>query len=134
MVIISCGALRTPAVLERSGVGDSKILKKAGIESVVDLPGVGENYQDHQLLLYPYLSSLTETETLDGLVGGRLDPVRLINENHPILGWNAMDTGCKLRPTDVEVAVLGPVFQQAWDKDFKDAPNKPRVLRSLVNS
>lgn len=134
MVIVTCGALGTPSVLERSGVGSAPILKKAGIEVVTDIPGVGENYQDHHLLVYPYLSSLTEMETIDALVGGRLDPVQLIQENAPILGWNSMDITCKLRPTDKEVAALGPVFREAWDKDFKNEPKKPIALGSLVNA
>ncbi|KAH8588771.1 glucose oxidase [Bisporella sp. PMI_857] len=42
-VIVSAGAVRTPLVLESSGVGNPRILKSLGIETVVDLPGVGEN-------------------------------------------------------------------------------------------
>ncbi|KJZ77222.1 hypothetical protein HIM_03543 [Hirsutella minnesotensis 3608] len=45
-VILSAGALRTPLILERSGVGDTRLLKKLGITPIVDLPGVGENLID----------------------------------------------------------------------------------------
>ncbi|KAF2139222.1 GMC oxidoreductase [Aplosporella prunicola CBS 121167] len=45
-VILSAGALRSPPILEHSGVGNSAILKKFGIDVVVDLPSVGENLQD----------------------------------------------------------------------------------------
>ena len=41
------GSFLTPQVLELSGIGDSARLKSLNIKSVVDLPGVGENYQDH---------------------------------------------------------------------------------------
>lgn len=34
-------------ILERSGIGDAGRLRRLGIETVVDLPGVGENLQDH---------------------------------------------------------------------------------------
>lgn len=44
LVIVTCGALGTPSVLERSGVGSSEVLQKAGIEVVANLPGVGSNY------------------------------------------------------------------------------------------
>lgn len=44
-VILSAGALRTPLVLESSGVGNPRILKSLGIQPKVDLPGVGENLQ-----------------------------------------------------------------------------------------
>ncbi|KAF2676462.1 GMC oxidoreductase [Lentithecium fluviatile CBS 122367] len=134
MVIVSCGALGTPSVLERSGVGNPEILKKARVEIVADVPGIGANYQDHHLMIYPYLSSLDENETIDALVGGRVDPVELIKEKDPILGWNAMDITCKLRPTDSDVAALGPEFQEAWDEEFKNEPNKPLALGSLVNA
>ncbi|RCI17095.1 hypothetical protein L249_1809 [Ophiocordyceps polyrhachis-furcata BCC 54312] len=45
-VILSAGALRTPLILERSGVGNVRLLAKNGIKAVVNLPGVGENLMD----------------------------------------------------------------------------------------
>ncbi|KAH6603201.1 glucose oxidase [Trichoderma cornu-damae] len=45
-VIVSAGALRTPLVLELSGIGDPSRLKRLDIETVVNLPGVGENMID----------------------------------------------------------------------------------------
>ncbi|KAK4168119.1 oxygen-dependent choline dehydrogenase [Cladorrhinum sp. PSN259] len=46
-VILSAGALHTPTVLQRSGIGPSSFLGGAGIPVVLDLPGVGSNLQDH---------------------------------------------------------------------------------------
>ncbi|PRO65879.1 choline dehydrogenase [Alkalicoccus urumqiensis] len=46
-VILSGGAINSPKLLQLSGVGDAKHLRSLGIEPVVDLPGVGENLQDH---------------------------------------------------------------------------------------
>jgi len=46
-VIVSCGAIDSPALLMRSGIGPAAVLRDAGVEPVVDLPGVGENLQDH---------------------------------------------------------------------------------------
>ncbi|KAG6376605.1 hypothetical protein JVT61DRAFT_1587 [Boletus reticuloceps] len=46
-VILSAGALQTPQILELSGIGNPNILRKLGIPLKVDLPGVGENLQDH---------------------------------------------------------------------------------------
>jgi choline dehydrogenase len=48
-VIISCGAFNTPKLLLQSGVGPAHHLQSLGIPVVVDLPGVGENLQDHLL-------------------------------------------------------------------------------------
>ncbi|HEV7256374.1 MAG TPA: GMC family oxidoreductase N-terminal domain-containing protein [Bosea sp. (in: a-proteobacteria)] len=46
-VVLSAGAVGSPALLERSGIGDGAHLQGLGIETVADLPGVGENLQDH---------------------------------------------------------------------------------------
>ncbi|THI96960.1 FAD-binding protein [Nocardioides sp.] len=46
-VIVSCGAIDSPALLMRSGIGPRDVLEAAGIDVLVDLPGVGENLQDH---------------------------------------------------------------------------------------
>ncbi len=45
-VILSAGALRSPAILELSGVGNPDILRKYNIPVKVNLPTVGENLQD----------------------------------------------------------------------------------------
>lgn len=134
MVVVSAGALGSPSILERSGLGNPKVLQKAGVELVASHPGVGENYQDHHLLTYPYYSSLHENETIDAIVSGRADVGKLIQEDAPILGWNSMDIAYKIRPTEAEAAALGPNFQAAWDKEYKDKPNKPLALGSLINA
>jgi len=46
-IILSAGAVATPVLLERSGVGDGERLRALGVETVRHLPGVGENLQDH---------------------------------------------------------------------------------------
>lgn len=46
-IILAAGAINSPKILELSGIGDSHLLKQAGIESFHDLRGVGENLQDH---------------------------------------------------------------------------------------
>jgi choline dehydrogenase-like flavoprotein len=46
-IVLSAGAVASPPILERSGIGDPSLLKANGVEPVVDLPGVGGNLQDH---------------------------------------------------------------------------------------
>ncbi|MBJ6989126.1 GMC family oxidoreductase N-terminal domain-containing protein [Devosia sp. MC521] len=46
-VVLSAGAVASPAILERSGIGHGEHLKAAGIDVVHHLPGVGSNLQDH---------------------------------------------------------------------------------------
>ncbi|KAK8104595.1 FAD/NAD(P)-binding protein [Apiospora kogelbergensis] len=109
LVIASAGAIGTPSLLERSGLGDSEVLKRAGIPLVAELPGVGEGYENHQLLGYPYLNNLSIGNTLDGLVfGGMGSHEDLIKSNHKMMGWNGKEMQAKIRPTDDEEAVLGP--------------------------
>jgi choline dehydrogenase len=55
-ITIAAGAIGTPAILLRSGIGPKEAVRGHGIESVVDLPGVGANLIDHpvtRLLLVP---------------------------------------------------------------------------------
>jgi choline dehydrogenase len=46
-VIVSSGTLNSPALLQRSGIGDAKKLTALSIPVVRDLPAVGQHYQDH---------------------------------------------------------------------------------------
>jgi choline dehydrogenase len=46
-VILCGGAINTPQILQVSGVGDAEQLRSVGVDVVHDLPGVGENLQDH---------------------------------------------------------------------------------------
>ena len=46
-VVLCAGAICSPMILERSGIGDATHLQQLGISSVVHLPGVGANLQDH---------------------------------------------------------------------------------------
>ncbi|WYZ37838.1 hypothetical protein EsH8_II_001344 [Colletotrichum jinshuiense] len=48
-IIIAAGTIHTPQILQRSGVGAKSLLEAAKVEVVVDLPGVGHNFQDHPL-------------------------------------------------------------------------------------
>ncbi|KAF3061338.1 Versicolorin B synthase [Daldinia childiae] len=50
-VILSAGAIHSPQLLQRSGIGPRKLLESAGLNMTVDLPGVGQNFQDHPMLL-----------------------------------------------------------------------------------
>lgn len=46
-IILSAGAFHSPGLLEVSGIGRKDVLDAAGITQAIDLPGVGENLQDH---------------------------------------------------------------------------------------
>ncbi|KAF3921210.1 hypothetical protein ABW21_db0204115 [Orbilia brochopaga] len=46
-VVLSAGTFQSPQILEASGIGQTAILNSAGITPILNLPGVGENLQDH---------------------------------------------------------------------------------------
>ena len=46
-VLLCAGAIASPAILQRSGVGPAPLLRSLGVAVVADLPGVGANLQDH---------------------------------------------------------------------------------------
>ena len=46
-VVLSAGSIGSPHILQLSGIGKADTLAKAGIEQLHELPGVGENLQDH---------------------------------------------------------------------------------------
>ena len=46
-VVLACGAVQSPQLMELSGIGRPEILKAQGIEVQHELMGVGENYRDH---------------------------------------------------------------------------------------
>jgi choline dehydrogenase len=49
-VIVAAGAIHSPKLLMLSGIGEAKALRSLGIRVIANLPGVGENLQDHVLL------------------------------------------------------------------------------------
>ncbi|GGW76097.1 choline dehydrogenase [Alteromonas halophila] len=53
-VILSAGSIGSPQLLQHSGIGDAEHLKSVGIECVHNLPGVGENLQDHLEFYFQY--------------------------------------------------------------------------------
>ncbi|KAJ4470220.1 alcohol oxidase [Lentinula aciculospora] len=74
-VVITAGALQSPVILQRSGIGNATFLRTIRIESVLDLPGVGANLQDHIGLyntsfpLAPYANTTNVTGGANVLAG-----------------------------------------------------------------
>ncbi|KAL8707600.1 MAG: hypothetical protein Q9220_007387 [cf. Caloplaca sp. 1 TL-2023] len=53
-IVLSCGTLSNPLVRQESRVGDPEKLRDVGIEPVVDLLGLGLDFQDHNITLSTY--------------------------------------------------------------------------------
>ncbi|SDL62664.1 choline dehydrogenase [Modicisalibacter muralis] len=69
-VLLCAGALQSPQILERSGVGDGERLGKLGVPVVAHLPGVGENLQDHLQVRLTY--ECTRPLTINDIIGSKL--------------------------------------------------------------
>lgn len=57
-VVLAAGAYGTPAILQRSGIGDPELLRTVGVAPLVDLPGVGRNLHDHPLAEVEFAGSV----------------------------------------------------------------------------
>jgi choline dehydrogenase len=70
-VILAAGAIGSPQLLQLSGVGPGALLQSHGISVVHDLPGVGENLQDHLQIRMQYKVHGVKTlnETANSLFG-----------------------------------------------------------------
>ncbi|KAG6824994.1 hypothetical protein H0H92_005148 [Tricholoma furcatifolium] len=137
-VVLSGGTLGTPQILERSGVGAKSLMRSLDIKLVSDLPGVGEEYQDHYTTLSIYRVS-NESFTLDDFLRGNKEVQKEIfaewetSPEKARLSSNAIDAGFKIRPTKEELKEMGPEFNDLWNKYFKDKPDKPVMFGSIVS-
>ena len=73
-VVLAAGAIGSPAVLQRSGIGDAEYLADLGIDVVCDMPGVGQNLQDH------YGAMVSMGVSTGGTVKASMRPDRLFGE------------------------------------------------------
>ena len=70
-IILSAGAIFTPGILMRSGVGPQTQLKSLEVPVVADRPGVGFNLQDHAMLSVTFtIKEAYRKESTDGLLHG----------------------------------------------------------------
>lgn len=96
-VILCAGAIGSPSILLRSGIGPADALRKLGIRVARDLPGVGENLQDH--LMYPLVY---RTSANDGM------PTRFSVANRQSFRLQKSATGYS--PLASNIAEAGAMF------------------------
>jgi len=70
-VILSAGAIGSPQILQVSGIGPGQLLSSNGIRVIHDLPGVGENLQDHLQVrsVYKVENTVTLNQRANSLIG-----------------------------------------------------------------
>jgi 5-(hydroxymethyl)furfural/furfural oxidase len=132
--LIAAGALRSPAILMRAGIGPAEHLRARGIAVVADRPGVGQNLQNHPVL---YLCALLKPRGRDGsevrpaastylrwsskVPGGA--PADLAIYVRSYLAWHALGR---------RLASLAPVLQKPASRglvslDPRDPQGAPRI-------
>jgi alcohol oxidase len=133
LVVLSAGALSSPQILQRSGVGDAAKLTDLHISVVSNLPGVGQNYQDHQCLgKAAYQVDAPPDDTITTVL--RSSSETLTTKSDRPLARNYVDTGIKLRPSDEEVLRMGPTFQKFWNEFFLGKPDKPVMYIGIFST
>ncbi|KAJ1301181.1 hypothetical protein OPQ81_003592 [Rhizoctonia solani] len=136
MVVVSCGAIGSPLVLQRSGVGEAARLSKLGVNVVVDLPGVGANYEDHSSCIIPYHVP-NDTETIDPVMEQNKEVLETylaqFAHGKGFLTTNLNDGGSRLRPTSDELKGIGSAFNELWKRKFESAPDKAVFVQTIIN-
>jgi len=77
-VVLSAGAVNSPAILQLSGIGPAAVLKRHGIDVVKDAPFVGENLQDHLQIRAVY--KVHGTKTLNALANSLVGKAKIALE------------------------------------------------------
>jgi len=70
-VILCAGAIQSPQLLQLSGIGPGELLRRLAIPVIADLPGVGENLQDHLQIrsIYKVSRPITTNDELRTVFG-----------------------------------------------------------------
>ncbi|OQV08166.1 hypothetical protein CLAIMM_12479 [Cladophialophora immunda] len=107
LVVVCAGALASPAILERSGIGGRAHLEKLGIP----------------------VSSLPEHETLDWFFRNPARIPELMAQKNLVLGTNGLEIFGRWRPSISEVEKIGkPALTKIWKEEFVPHPSKPLML------
>ena len=138
--IVSGGTLSSPLILQRSGIGDPEKLRKAGVKPLVDLPGVGLNFQDHYLTFSTFRAK-PHVESFDDFARGDKETQDKVFNQWNINGMgplatNGIEAGVKVRPNEQELKEFQtwpfPEFLSGWDSYFKEKPDKPVMHYSVI--
>ncbi|KAK3367225.1 GMC oxidoreductase-domain-containing protein [Lasiosphaeria ovina] len=139
-IVVSGGTMSSPLILQRSGIGDAGKLRRAGVKPIVDLPGVGLNFQDHYLTFSVYRAK-PGTDSFDDFARGEPEVQKRVFDEWNIKGTgplatNGIEAGVKVRPTEKELREFEswptPHFKDGWNSYFKDKPDKPVMHYSVI--
>ena len=130
-VIVACGAVASPQLLELSGIGRPEVIRAQGIELRHELPGVGEHLRDHinaRMVWKLTQRGLAYNERVAGPVGRAWQGLRylltrrgfLALPSSPLLGF--LKTRPELETPDIQVHLLPYVIRDADRRRFQTWP------------
>jgi choline dehydrogenase len=120
-VILCAGTIGSPTILLRSGIGPAAALRRLGIDVQHDLPGVGENLQDH--LVYPLVY---RTQARDGMQ----TRFNLAERQR----YRQLESGTKHGPLASNIAEAGAMFTQMAPTFHRENREGPRRIEGNENS
>ena len=100
-VILCAGALQSPQLLMLSGIGPGQHLQSRGIATQVDLPGVGQNLQDHLdvMIVHQGKRALSRGLTPQNILNGPWSLYQLLAKGEGMLTSNGAE-GCGFLKSD----------------------------------
>lgn len=114
-VLLSAGAIHSPQLLQLSGVGPAALLARLNIPVVSDLPGVGENLQDHLQIRLGYECSkpITTNDVLNSWLGQVSIGLQWLFRKQGPLAIGINQGGCFMRALPDEAATPDIQFHVA---------------------
>lgn len=134
-VVVSCGAVQSPQLLELSGIGQPELLRSHGIEVKHELKGVGENYGDHfaPRMNWRVNQRITLNEQTRGLNMVK-EVVKYFTTRRGILTWTAgivygfVRTRPGLESPDMQFHMAHASYDTAAKRDLEAEPGMTVVI------
>lgn len=103
-IVLCAGAVGSPDILMRSGIGGAEALRAAGITPVHDLPGVGRNLQDHAdcMIINRSRSTVPYGVSLRALPARAMDAVNWLTRQRGMFASNMVEGGGFVRSSPAE--------------------------------
>lgn len=114
-VLLAAGAIQSPQLLQLSGIGSAELLRRYGIPVFADLPGVGENLQDHlQIrLIYECTKPITTNDAMNSWIGRTHLGLQWLLQRSGPLAVGINQGGCFMRALPDESATPDIQFHVA---------------------
>ncbi len=134
-VILAAGAVKSPHLLELSGIGQGELLQSWGVSVAHELPGVGENYRDHYAprMNWRCTQPITLNEQTRGL-GFVKEIAKYYLQRRGILTWTAgiaygfIKTRPELETPDIQLSYAHASYANAASRVLDRAPGMTMTL------